>query len=113
MEYELASKICVNSKWIASFLAKENQEYCECGMCKVIIKYIPNGHKYIVSKSEYEKLLDQEVKPDVEIKNGDKVLVTKTFYSFYGDYICFDESVEKHLVRCEGDIYEVNNIAKA
>ena len=37
-EYKLISTTCVNSHWIASFLAEEDQEYCECGMCKVNVR---------------------------------------------------------------------------
>jgi len=59
--YYIKSKKCVNSNYIARFLAKKNQEYCQCsfGACKVevVIKY--NGHSeytYILTEEEIEKL---------------------------------------------------------
>ena len=69
-KYELISNICVNSKWVASFLCEDDEGYCECGMCKVKVKYIPNNYVYIMSKDEYMKAIaehEQEEKPEYKI----------------------------------------------
>jgi len=56
MEYELVSNQCLNSKWCASFLA--GGEKCECAFeCKVRVKHISSGYVYIVSESEFAKLV--------------------------------------------------------
>lgn len=57
----LLSEICVNSQWVASFLAAEGQECCECGMCKVRVKD-NRGYKYIVTEEEMERLEAQASK---------------------------------------------------
>lgn len=56
-KYELVSKQCVNSKWIASFLATDGQEYCECGFCKVKVKNIDRDYDFIVTEKEINMLL--------------------------------------------------------
>ena len=55
---------CVNSKWVASWIAKSGQECCECGFkCKVRI--IIHNYEYVVDKLElYELLPYQHVKPE-------------------------------------------------
>ena len=50
---------CVNSNWVARFLAKENDEGCQCsfGECKVRVKIGYNGHdpyEYILTEKEIE-----------------------------------------------------------
>jgi hypothetical protein len=64
-EYEITINRCLNSKWIASFLAKKDQEHCQCGFdCKIEVKYIPSNYKYIISGKEYQELLrDKKIKP--------------------------------------------------
>lgn len=55
-EFKMISSQCVNSKWIAKFLAKKKQECCQCLFgCKIRIKY-KNGYEYIISEAEYYKL---------------------------------------------------------
>ena len=52
----IVSKQCVNSKWIASWLAKKGQECCECIVeCKIRVNY--KGHEYVVNKHEYRILI--------------------------------------------------------
>ena len=51
---------CINSKWLAAWLAN-GEEYCQCGFkCKVWIE-IKHGrqkpYKYVVDKSELYKLI--------------------------------------------------------
>ena len=53
--------ICVNSKWKARFLAKENEECCQCsfGECKVKVCIAYNGHHdyiHILTEREIENL---------------------------------------------------------
>ena len=52
---------CVNSKWIASWIAKKNQEHCECGFkCKirVIIQQESDyQYEYVIDKKELYRLL--------------------------------------------------------
>ena len=56
-KYEIISKKCVNSYWIARFLAKEKQEYCQCMFgCKIEIKHKESGYKYVISEREYNEL---------------------------------------------------------
>ena len=39
-ELYIATGTCCNSSWIAPWLAKRNQESCQCGFeCKVKVKY--------------------------------------------------------------------------
>ena len=65
--YLISSK-CVNSKWVADWLSKENQECCQCIVgCKVKIRY--SGYEFIVTQSEYELLnTEQEVQASVASK---------------------------------------------
>lgn len=56
-EYKLVSSDCVNSKWTAKFLAKKNQEYCECPFdCFVKVKHIKSNYDFIISKADYYEL---------------------------------------------------------
>lgn len=61
MIVELTSKNCVNSNWIAKWLADKNQESCQCGFtCKVRVSIIQNGHPsyfYVVTEKEYKNLI--------------------------------------------------------
>lgn len=61
-DYKLESPICVNSSrqypWIATFLAKDGQESCECGMCKV--RVISGGHPFLVDGDRYKELFIRE-----------------------------------------------------
>jgi len=54
---------CVNSKWIAYWLANPKQECCQCGFeCKIRVYVGHNGHEpyeYIVTEKEYNKLLKE------------------------------------------------------
>lgn len=53
---KILNKQCVNSKWIADFLAGEEQESCECfGACKVRVKGI-SGEAYILTGDEISRL---------------------------------------------------------
>jgi hypothetical protein len=58
MKVTIISKQCVNSKWVANWLAKSGQECCECIGCKVKIKY--EDYIYIVTESEYNTLNKKE-----------------------------------------------------
>ncbi len=59
---EIVSKQCVNSKWVADFLANKSQEYCECfGKCKVKVK-CDKGYEYILTESEIKQLQEFEKK---------------------------------------------------
>jgi len=54
-KYKIVSKNCVNSKWIARFLAKENQECCQCNFgCKIKVRN--DRYEYIISEAEYWEL---------------------------------------------------------
>jgi hypothetical protein len=58
---KLKSKKCVNSLWVADWLAIEGQEHCECIVeCKVIVSVSrnenDNQHDYVVTQGEYLKL---------------------------------------------------------
>lgn len=58
-EVKLLSKTCLNSKWTASFLAKEGEEHCECIVgCKVKVSVTKDSisHTYVVDEKEYEEL---------------------------------------------------------
>ena len=59
-KFKLLNSNCVNSNWTASWLAKPNQEHCQCGFkCKVLVSIERNGHQpytYIVDKAEYNKV---------------------------------------------------------
>jgi len=58
---QIKSKKCVNSNWTASFLAGDNEEYCQCsvGECKVRVDVARNGHDpytYILTEKELNSL---------------------------------------------------------
>ena len=56
------SLLCVNSRDIASWLVKENEEHCECGYCKVRVDIERNGHgryTYILTKDEVYNLIKE------------------------------------------------------
>ncbi len=62
-EYQLQSKQCTNSHWVARFLAKPNQECCECIFsCKVIVKH-ESGHEYIITEEEYNNIFNATQQP--------------------------------------------------
>jgi len=54
---------CVNSDWVADWVAMENQEHCQCIVgCKIKVEFSQNGHKhyhYIVDQLEFNKLVDK------------------------------------------------------
>ena len=55
---------CINSKWVAFWLAKPKQEHCECGFeCKIKVNY--RNYDYVLTKKELIKLInEQEVSND-------------------------------------------------
>jgi len=59
----IVSDNCVNSKWVADWLATKDQEHCQCMVgCKIKVEFSQNGHKpypYIVDELEYQKLVDK------------------------------------------------------
>lgn len=55
-KYKLLSKKCVNGHWVSRFLAKKNQECCECLGCKIEIECISDGYVLIIDEDEYYKL---------------------------------------------------------
>ena len=53
---KIVSNICVNSNWVARFLAAEHQECCECfGECKVKVEN-EAGYIYVLTELEIENL---------------------------------------------------------
>lgn len=57
----IKSNKCVNSNWIARFLANENQECCQCsfGECKIDVQISYNGHNfrnYVLTEKEIKVL---------------------------------------------------------
>ncbi len=59
---EIISTTCVNSKWIADFLAKPQQECCQCfGQCKVRVKS-KSGYIFILNEKEIKQLKKHEKK---------------------------------------------------
>lgn len=61
---EIVSKKCVNSNWVARFLAKEDEEYCQCsiGECKVKVSVAMNGHNpytFILTRKELEDITNK------------------------------------------------------
>lgn len=57
--FRINSTNCVNSKWVAFWLAKPKQEYCECGFeCK--IKVSRRNYDYVITKKELIKLIEQD-----------------------------------------------------
>ena len=59
----IVSDKCVNSNWVADWVAMEGQEHCQCIVgCKIKVEFSQNGHKpypYIVDQLEYQKLVDK------------------------------------------------------
>ena len=54
---QINSTKCVNSDWVAFWLAKPKQEYCECGFeCKIKVNY--RNYDYVVTKKELIKLIE-------------------------------------------------------
>lgn len=67
---EIVSEKCVNSKWVADFLADNYQDGCECfGECKVKVK-CDKGYEYILTEFEIKQLQEFE-------KNGSIPLATE------------------------------------
>jgi len=61
-KYKIMSTNCVNSNWTARFLAKKNQEYCQCMFsCKIKVKDIASDYQFIISENEYWKLKAKEL----------------------------------------------------
>ena len=65
--FEIKDENCVNSKWIARFLAREDQECCQCsvGDCKVKVAVSMNGHKpytYVLTEREFKALTTNKTK---------------------------------------------------
>jgi len=94
--------------WIASFLCEDDENFCECGMCKVKVKYKPNNYTYVMTKDEYLSSLEPEAKPEIELLSnlndikecpfcrGDSVLNEETLRQGYDEYMttqkyCFVE----------------------
>lgn len=66
-EIRIVSETCVNSKYKASFLAKENENSCQCsfGECKVRTVITCNGHEpyeYILTGKEIESVNNYLIK---------------------------------------------------
>jgi len=59
-KFELVSKNCVNSSWVASWLQRKGLDACQCGFeCKVRILAEINEHppyQYVVTKKEFNNL---------------------------------------------------------
>jgi len=53
---------CVNSYWVATWIAKKGEEDCDCGFkCKIRVLISRNNdykYEYVVDKSEMYKLLN-------------------------------------------------------
>ena len=57
--FKILNKNCVNSNWIARWLAVKHQEHCECGFdCKIKVNVKRNGHSwdYVITKREFNVL---------------------------------------------------------
>ena len=58
--FKVVSTNCVNSKWIADWLATEDEEHCQCGYkCKVKVDVAKNGHPpytFVVDIHEFRGL---------------------------------------------------------
>ncbi len=55
MKVKLKSNNCINSHWIANWLAKKDQECCECIVsCKVLVEY--KGSSFVVTEDEFKNL---------------------------------------------------------
>jgi hypothetical protein len=49
---------CVNSKWIALWLAQPHQEHCQCGFeCKIKVTY--GNYEYVLTERELRELIEQ------------------------------------------------------
>lgn len=60
-EAEIINTNCVNSIYKARFLAREEDDYCQCGFgeCKVNVWIAYNGHKpheYVLTEKEINNL---------------------------------------------------------
>ena len=78
-EAHIIDGICVNSKHKARFLAKENEEYCQCGFgdCKVKVSISYNGHDpyiFILTEQEIKNLPTIEVEEIPQMKGTLEVL---------------------------------------
>jgi hypothetical protein len=59
---KILDKTCVNSKWVADFLAVDGQEHCECfGSCKVEVAD-KGGYVFILNSIEIAELEAFEAK---------------------------------------------------
>lgn len=57
-EYELISRRCVNSTWVAKFLTREDEECCQCPFgCFVKVKLKKSGYEYVVSADDYKNII--------------------------------------------------------
>ena len=52
---EVIESTCVNSKWVARFLADAHEDHCECPGCKVRCKD-DRGYEYVLSEGELRLL---------------------------------------------------------
>ena len=68
---KLKSNRCVNSKWTARFLSKDNHEYCQCPGCKVTVE-CEDGYRLILNEEEIKEMLYIEFKRGVGISNDMK-----------------------------------------
>ncbi len=60
----IITKQCVNSKWIADWLAEKDQECCQCIVeCKIRVYY--RGREIIVTKKEYKMLISKNSKINI------------------------------------------------
>ena len=60
-DYEIKDECCVNGNWKARFLAKDNEECCQCsfGECKVRVSITYNNNNpytYILTEEEIAQL---------------------------------------------------------
>jgi len=133
-EIKIVSITCVNSHWIASWLAKENQECCQCSFdCKVMVNVATNGHKphtYILTEKEYNNLVNPtstnegaktaEGEFDEWLKNWRKNNNTK--YAVYASYhidaiqaYATQQLAEKdkEIANLEMQLLSANNLLKA
>jgi hypothetical protein len=66
-KFTIVSSKCVNSSWVATWLAYPKEECCQCGFkCKIRVSVEMNGHPpytYIVTKKEFKRL-QKEMKQD-------------------------------------------------
>lgn len=72
---QLVSSNCVNSKWPARFLAKENQESCECSFsCKVQVMI--NNHIFTLTENEF---MDEKSKSEHHMSNDNNDKMIEAF----------------------------------